>query len=274
MRSPTVPRTAAASSERNHHDHGIGRHHARSSGGGGPLRTPDPPLESEDEAVHLPRAQRHLHHRPLANAVDAQPRVRRGQADVARRPRHSVRRHQEAGAGRRARRGRARRHVLREPALAGRHADQLRDDPEAHHAPARARGHAPARHLRSASQERSRAADRRAREAREVPGRHQGHAPSAGRDVHRRSEEGAHRRRRGAEAEDPDHRGDRHELRSRRDQLRDPGQRRRDPQRAPDGLDHRQRDRRRQDRDRVRVRRGRLRPAVRRARAEPEPAGV
>ena len=176
-------------------------------------------------------------------------RLRRRQADVARRPRHSVRRHEEAGAGRRQGRGRARRHVLRQPALAGRHAHQLRDDPEAHLASARARRDAPARHLRSASQERSRAADRRAREAREVPRRHQGHAPPAGRDLHRRPEERAHRRRRGAEAEDPDHRGDRHELRSRRDRLRDPRQRRRDPQRAADGLDDRQRDHRRQDRD-------------------------
>ena len=32
-------------------------------------------------------------------------------------------------------------HVLRQPALARRHADQLRDDPEAHRAPARAREH-------------------------------------------------------------------------------------------------------------------------------------
>ena len=28
-----------------------------------PLRAPDPPLESEDEALHLHRAQRDLHHR-------------------------------------------------------------------------------------------------------------------------------------------------------------------------------------------------------------------
>ena len=69
------------------------------------------------------------------------------------------------------------------------------------------------------------------------------------------------------EAQHPDHRGDRHQLRSRRDQLRGPRQRRRDPQRAADGVDDRQRDRRRQDRDRVRVRRGRLRPAIHRARA-------
>src|SRR5665213_1107451 len=63
--------------------HGVSRHHARSSGGGGPFRTPDPPLESEDEAVHLPRAERHLHHRPVADTGDAQSRVRLGQADVA-----------------------------------------------------------------------------------------------------------------------------------------------------------------------------------------------
>ncbi len=44
--------------------------------------------------------------------------------------------------------------------LARRHAHQLRDDPKAHLALARARRDAPARHLRSASEKRGRAADR------------------------------------------------------------------------------------------------------------------
>jgi hypothetical protein len=34
-----------------------------------PLRAPDPSLEPQDEALHLHRAQRHLHHRPAAVAV-------------------------------------------------------------------------------------------------------------------------------------------------------------------------------------------------------------
>ena len=57
------------------------------------------------------------------------------------RQRHPLRRHEEAGAGRRARRSRTRRHVFHQPALAGRHADQLRDHPEADRAAARARKH-------------------------------------------------------------------------------------------------------------------------------------
>ena len=49
-------------------DQGVSRdgtdHHEGAAGGRGPLRPPDQALEPEDEAVHLRRAQRHLHHRP------------------------------------------------------------------------------------------------------------------------------------------------------------------------------------------------------------------
>ena len=38
--------------------------HQGTAGGRGALRPPDQALEPEDEAVHLRRAQRHLHHRP------------------------------------------------------------------------------------------------------------------------------------------------------------------------------------------------------------------
>ena len=48
------------------------------------------------------------------------------------RPAGAVRRHQEAGAGDDPDRGRALRHVLRQPPLAGRHAHQLRHGEEAH----------------------------------------------------------------------------------------------------------------------------------------------
>lgn len=53
------------------------------------------------------------------------------------------------------------------------------------------------------------------------------------RALDRRHEEGAPRRRRGAEARDPDHRHPRHQLRPGRDHVPDPGQRRRDPLRRP-----------------------------------------
>ena len=44
------------------------RLHERPAGGRSPLRPPDPALEPEDEALHLHRARRHLHHRPAAVA--------------------------------------------------------------------------------------------------------------------------------------------------------------------------------------------------------------
>ena len=50
------------------HGHGR-RHHAAAARERRPLRAPDPALEPEDEALHLHRAQRHLHHRPAAVAV-------------------------------------------------------------------------------------------------------------------------------------------------------------------------------------------------------------
>ena len=43
------------------------RHHEAVAGVRSALRTPDPPLESQDEALHLRRARRHLHHRPRAD---------------------------------------------------------------------------------------------------------------------------------------------------------------------------------------------------------------
>ena len=44
------------------------RLHARAAGGRRALRPPDAPLEPEDDALHLHRARRHLHHRPPADA--------------------------------------------------------------------------------------------------------------------------------------------------------------------------------------------------------------
>ncbi|MSO78977.1 MAG: hypothetical protein EXQ79_05165 [Acidimicrobiia bacterium] len=44
------------------------RHHEAASGGRGPLRSPDAPLEPEDASFHLRGAQRDLHHRPPADA--------------------------------------------------------------------------------------------------------------------------------------------------------------------------------------------------------------
>ena len=115
------------------------RHHAPAARERRPLRAPDPSLEPEDEALHHDRAQRHLHHRPAAVAGLHRPLLRVRQGD--RRPgRHRhVRRHQEAGPGGDRRAGDPRRHALRQPALARRHAHQLPDRAPAHQPPQGAR---------------------------------------------------------------------------------------------------------------------------------------
>ena len=107
-------------------DHGS-RQHEAAARQRRPLRAPDPPLEPEDEAIHLHRAQRHLHHRPAADARVHRQRLRVRQADGRPRRLDPVRRHQASGAGSRRRAGHPRRHALRQPALAGRHAHQLPD---------------------------------------------------------------------------------------------------------------------------------------------------
>ena len=131
-RHPRVP-------ARKEYGHGR-RHHAPAARERRPLRTPDPPLEPEDEALHLHRAQRHLHHRPAAVADLHRPRVRVRQGDRRPRRHDPVRRHQEAGPGGHRRAGHPRRHAVREPALARRHADQLPHRHQAHPAPQGARG--------------------------------------------------------------------------------------------------------------------------------------
>src|SRR5579863_7488871 len=228
-----IPRWAAAGSQKGtFYDRRV---HAGALGGGRPFRPPDAPLEPEDEALHLSRAQRHLYHRPGAHRAAPARDLRGRQAARPGGARHPVRRHEEAGAGRRPRGGRARRDVLHQPALARRHAHELRDDSEAHRAFARAREYEAARRLRAASKERGRKASGRDEPPRAFSRRHQGYAPPARRDLRRGPEEGAHRRPRGEEAEDPHHRGDRYELRSGRDRLSDPRQRRCDSRGQADG---------------------------------------
>ena len=140
-----------------------------------------------------------------------------------------VRRHQEAGPGRRRGGGQAHRDAVRQPPLARRPAHQLAHDLGADRAPARA---APAARRGPARPAPAQGADRdagRAREARGEPRRRRGHAQAARRDLHRRPAQGAARGARGAPARDAGDRARRHELRPGRGRLRDPGQRRRDP---------------------------------------------
>ena len=167
------------------------RLHARPPGGRSSLRPPDASLEPEDAPLHLQRAVRHLHHRPHADeraprrggAVRPQPR---------RAQRHRpLRRHEEAGAGRRRRRGEARRHAVREPPLARRAAHELADDVRPDRAPARDAAAARRGADGAAAREGAHLDGRRAREARGEPRRRRRHAPPAGRGLHHRPEEGS-----------------------------------------------------------------------------------
>src|SRR5665213_3822972 len=95
----------------------VRRYDARTSGSRSPLRPPNPSLESEDETVHLPGAQRDLHYRSRAYGSEAPRNLRRDPADVARGESNSFRRHQEASPRSGARGSRARRDLLHQPAL-------------------------------------------------------------------------------------------------------------------------------------------------------------
>ncbi len=210
------------------------RHHEAIAGVRSPFRTPDPPLEPEDEALHLRRARRHLHHRPAADDRPAaggdgrRPRHRRPRRDRA------LRGHEEAVPGGDPGARRPRGHALRLAPLARRAADELGDDLPAHPPPARAaqpEARGPARAAADARAARPRG---RADQARDQPGRGGRHAAAAGRGRDRRPQEGGDRRARG---EPPRPRRDRpggHELRPGRGDLRHPRQRRRHPGVQPD----------------------------------------
>ncbi len=209
------------------------RHHEAAPRGGCPFRAPDPALEPEDEAVHLRRAQRHLHHRSAAD-----PRPDRDRLHL--RPRRHVQgrlgalhRHQEAGPGPDRAVRRQVRHALHQRALAGWHADQLPDDEQAGRQDARARAPARLRRVRGHAQEGSPAQDPRARQARALPRWDPIDGPPAPGRVRARHQEGAHRGHRGQQAGHPGRRRGRHQLRPRRHRLRDPRQRRRHPRGHP-----------------------------------------
>ncbi len=178
-------------------EYGHGRRHdAGAAGKRRPLRSPDPSLEPEDEALHLHRAQRHLHHRPAPVAVVHRPRLRVRQGD--RRPRrlHHVRGYEEAGPGGHRRAGDARRHAVRQPALARRHAHQLLHRLQAPPAPEGAGAH----RLRGRGrlrphQEGAPGPLAREGQAGEDPRWYPRDAEGAQRRLDRRHQEGAHRRR-------------------------------------------------------------------------------
>src|SRR4026208_372373 len=106
------------------------RHRVEGSArGGGPLRPPDKALEPEDEAIHLWRAKRNLHHRPRKDRK-AVPRCRAVRLEPGGGWTHGTFRRPQAASARSECRGSdAEPDVLLQPALAGRAADQLLDDP-------------------------------------------------------------------------------------------------------------------------------------------------
>ena len=225
---PASPDAGRQPTHESWHSHGR-RDHEAAARQRHPLRASDPSLESQDEAVHLHRPQRHLHHRPAADADLHRQGVRVRQRD--RRPRRhgAVRRHQEAGAGIRRGRSDPRRHAVCQPALAGRHAHQLLHRAQAAAAPQGARGDGADRRLRGPHQEGDLGADPGEEQAGTQPRRYPRHGQGAVGDLGRRHQQGAHRRRRGPQAGNPGHRDPGHQLRPRRGRLPDPGQRRRDP---------------------------------------------
>ena len=151
------------------HIHGS-RDHAPAARERRPLRAPDPSLEPQDEALHHDRAQRHLHHRPAAVAGLHRPLLRLHQGDRRQGRHRDVRRHQEAGPGGDRRAGDPRRHALRQPALARRHAHQLPDRAPADQPPQGARRDRLRRRGRLRPHQEGAAADAsRARQARTRP---------------------------------------------------------------------------------------------------------
>ena len=177
------------------------RHDEATARGRSAFRPPDPPLEPEDEALHLRRAQRHLHHRSQPDPGAGGRRLLLREGSRRRRWRDPVRRHEEADPGPRGGVRRGVRHALREPALARRHAHQLPDcrgpGPQARRS---SRLHAPAGDFAAMPKKEALSPRARAGEARPQPRRHAAAGPAAGRDLRDRHQEGAHRRHRGEQA--------------------------------------------------------------------------
>ena len=127
-----------------HHDYRQrpqGRQHSGPARCGPALRSPDQALESQDEALHLRRAQRDLHHRPRPRRLD-RPAARRGSSSTTR-SRAAARSCSSAPRSRR--RSRSRKSptqaeaAVRGQPLARRHADQPPDHPQERRPHARAR---------------------------------------------------------------------------------------------------------------------------------------
>ena len=179
------------------------RHHEAAAGQRRPLRAPDPSLEPEDEALHLHRAQRHLHHRPAADARLHRQGLRVRQADGRPRRLDPVRRHQaqaqEAIAEQATRVGMP---YVNQRWLGGM-LTNFQTVLQAAAAPQGARGPRADRRAGQPHQEGEPGPLPREDQARAHPRRYPRHAEGAQRRLDRRHQEGAHRRRRGPQAGHP-----------------------------------------------------------------------
>ena len=162
-------------------------------GGWRTLRPSVPPLESEDGGVHLRRPQQHPHHRSRPVGADDAPRAAGGERYGRQGRPHPVRRHQAPGAGRRRRSRQEVGAVLRQLALARRHADQLEDHLGFDLAVAQARRDAVVERGAGLHQEGAPRSAARARQARPLARRHQGHGRLARPAVRDRHQQGRHR---------------------------------------------------------------------------------
>ena len=190
---PTSPRRPTGKGQVSHGAADF--YHAPAARSWRPLRPPDPPLEPEDGALSSSACATGSTSSISRRRVPLLAPGAAGVRDVA----AAGGRVLFVGTKRQAAEpiadGRqALRPVLREPPLAGRHADQLEDHLALDQAPARA-GRACSRTARARGlhQEGAAAADARARQARAVAGRHQGHGRHARPDVRDRHQQGSDR---------------------------------------------------------------------------------
>ena len=181
------------------------RHDAPNAGSRSSFRAPDPPLESQDEALHLRRAKRYLHHRSRADAAARGGRLQLRSGTFGQGRHRLVHRHEEAGTGSRAQLRREVRHAVYQRALAWWHAHQLRDHFQARRQDAGIRADEAVRRVRCDAQEGGAPAQPRTREAAEEPRRYPWYAAASGCRLHPRHQEGTHRRHRGQQAQDPGH---------------------------------------------------------------------
>ena len=169
--------------------------------------------------LHLRRSQQHPHHRSRPDRADAASGVAGGFGYRRQGRPHPVRRHQASGAGRHRGSREKVRAILRQFALARRHADQLEDDLRIDLPAAQARRDALLERGAGLHQEGAPRSAARARQARPLARRHQGDGRPARHAVRDRHQQGRHRDQGSAAAEHPGRCDRRYQLRSERDHL-------------------------------------------------------